>query len=377
VVVNILVTVPLIATVHSDTTAIDTFSPHVGDDNAFDARFNDGYGNLLYGIMLSEHLHRYADAAEYLEAFQRRYPLHRVGKYYYGWALGQVSDRVIDGLNILRELNEHLIEENKLFWEFNFRMGKMFMSGHNSYLASMSLERAAAERNTAEVAAMLGICYESIKAPDSMRAKYAQAIELGDSSKAYFYKIALASEQLGDSAKALEYYTYGVEHFPDYVLNYQYPARNFFLSQQYDSLEALAQYGLRHLTRSPELEACMILVYHYTDRPEQRDSAYTAFMDYFRTYPDALSKWGVFLEENGMVYEGRKMQAADVTTAWLNLKATLTFYHFYRGHGQPDSARMLIDRFIELDTTTAVLEVLEAVRRYDTVLWPPERAIDQ
>jgi tetratricopeptide (TPR) repeat protein len=377
IIVNVLATVSLLATVRSDTVAIDTFSSRVTDEIAFDPRFNDGYGTLLLGIVYGEGLIRPAEAVEILEPFRRRYPLNLPGKYYYSCALANIPGRLIEGLDLMRELNRYLIDENALFWEFNYRIGVLFMGGHNPYLASMSLERAAAEKNTAEIAFLLGNCYEGIKAPDSVRSKYRQAIELGDSSRTNFFKVAQASEQIGDSTTAFEYYSYGIEHFPDYVENYQYIARYYFLNQKYDSLENLARYGLSSLVRSPELEACMLLAFNYTDRHEERDSAIVAFMDYYRTYPEGLYTWGVFLEENGMVYEGRKMQAADITLDWLNLKATLTFYHYYRGHGQPDSARALIDRYIEMDTTTVVLEVLETVKRYDTVLWPPERPIDQ
>ncbi len=369
-VVNVLVAASLLAAVHSKSCAVEQFASHVSEETAFDPKFNDGVGSLLLGVMYSEHLEMYPEAVTHLEAFHQRYPLNPVGTYYYSWALTNVQGRLIDGLNILRELNERLLEENKVFWEFNYRIGWTLMRGHNAYLASMPLERAAAERNTAEIAYLLGVCYEGIKAPDSMASKYEQAIALGDSSRENFYKVALACEKLGDTAKALTYFRYGIEHFPDYVPNYQSVAREFFLNQMYDSLETLARFGLGHLARSAELEACMIMVYHYTDRPEQMDSAYAAFMDYYRTYPEALYSWGIFLEENGLIYEGRKMQAADITVDWLNLKSILTFYHYYRDHDLPDSARVLIDRYAEAETTTAVLEVLEAVKRYDTILWP-------
>ena|GEM_PF-4421025 len=377
VIVNALVTVTLLATVHSDTTAIDTFSPRVADETAFKPRFNDGYGTLLLGIMYGEILLRHTDAVETLEPFGRRYPLNRLGKYYYGCAISNISGRLIEGLDIMRELNEYLIDENALFWEFNYRIGILFIGGHNAYLASMSLERAAAEKNTAELAFLLGNCYEGIKAPDSVRSKYRQAIELGDSSRTNFFKVAQASEQLGDSAMAFEYYSYGVEHFPGYEENYEYLGRYYFMNEKYDSLEILARHGLNSLARSPGLEASMLLAFNYTGRHEERDSAIVAFMDYYQTYPEGLHTWGKFLEENGMIYEGRKMQAADITIDWLNLKATLTFYHHFRRYGKPDSARALIDRYIEMDTTTVVLKVLDAVKRYDTVLWPPEHSTDR
>lgn len=377
VIVNVLATVSLLATVRSDTIAIDTFSSRVADETAFEPRFNDGLGTLLLGVMYGEHLIRPADAVEILEPFRRRYPLSIPGKYYYACALANIPGRLIEGLDLLQELNRYLIDENALFWEFNYRIGILFIGGHNAYLASMSLERAAAEKNTAEIALLLGNCYEGIKAPDSVRSKYRQAIELGDSSRVNFFKVARASEQIGDSATAFEYYSYGIEHFPDYEANYEYLARYYFLNQKYDSLELLARHGLNSLVRSPGLEASMLLAFNYTDRHEERDSAVAAFMDYYRTYPEGLYTWGVFLEENGMIYEGRKMQAADITVDWLNLKAMLTFYHYYREHGLPDSARALIDRYIAMDTTTIVLDVLDAVKRYDTVLWPPERATDQ
>jgi tetratricopeptide (TPR) repeat protein len=362
VIVNVLATVSLLATVRSDTVAIDTFSSRVVDEIAFKPRFNDGYGTLLLGVMYGESIMRPSEAVEILEPFRRRYPLNLLGKYYYSCALANIPGQLIKGLDLMRELNQYLIDENALFWEFNYRIGILFIGGHNAYLASMSLERAAAEKNTAELAFLLGNCYEGIKAPDSVRSKYRQAIELGDSSRVNFFKVARASEQIGDSATAFEYHYYGVEHFPDYEENYQYLARYYFLNEK---------------VRSPGLEASMLLAFNYTGRDEERDSAVVAFMDYYQTYPEGLYTWGKFLEENGMIYEGRKMQAADITVDWLNLKATLTFYHYYRGHDMPDSARALIDRYIEMDTTTIVLEVLDAVKRYDTVLWPPERAIDQ
>ena len=117
----------------------------------------------------------------------------------------------------------------------------------------------------------------------------------------------------------------------------------------------------------------MILVYHYTDRPEQRDSLYEEFLDFFQTQPQALYDWGLFLENNGLAYHGRKMQAADVTVENRNLHTMLNFYNYYKSIDQPDSAKVIIDRFIDAGPGEDIMNVLEAVRRHDTILWPPSK----
>ena len=370
IVINILTTISLLATVHSSTTSADIFAPHLKKENAFNPKFKDGSGALLIGTMYSENLRRYDDAVGYLKAFYERHPLNIAGKYEYGWALSNTNRGLVRGVGVLDKVEDYLVEKNKLFWEFNYRIGTKRLLGHNTTYGSIALERAAAERNTAEIARKLGSVYEKMKVYDSMKSKFDQAIQLGDSSKENFFKVADACTKLGDSVKALNYFRYGVEHFPDYIDNYQYLAGYYFLHKKYDSLEALAEYGLKHAGRHPGLEASMILVYNYTGRQKQCDSLYDEFLDYFRTYPSALYDWGVFLEENGLVYKGRVMQAKDVSIERDNLRAALTFYHYFKNHNQPDSARSLIDRFLESDTTTEVIDVLKAVRHYDTILWP-------
>ncbi|MBU2626081.1 MAG: hypothetical protein KKG33_11030 [candidate division Zixibacteria bacterium] len=369
-VTNALVTIPLLVTVHSSEDVAERFSRFLARENAFDARFEDGKNALLLGTMYAEHFELYDDAVAVLAQYHRRYPLDIVGRYEYGWAQSNATTDQIDGIDMMKKLEIELIESNKLFWEFNYRMGTRWLLGNNHTFASIALERAAAEKNTADIAKLLGGAYMTIRVLDSMVSKFKQAIALGDSSQENFYSVAFGAEQLNDSITAMEYYKCGISLFPAYVPNYQYVARYYFLTGKYDSLEALATQGMEHVARSPELEACMILVYHYSDRPEQRDSLYESFMDFFRTQPEALNQWGIFLEENGMVYEGRKMQAADVSMDSRSLHTVLNFYNYYKETNRPDSARIIIDRFIDANPEPEIMEVLQAVRRYDTIIWP-------
>jgi len=369
-VTNALIAIPLLVTVHSSEDVAERFSRFLARENAFDVRFEDGKNALLLGTMYAEHFELYDDAVAVLAQHHRRYPLDIVGRYEYGWAQSNATTDKIDGIDMMKKLEIELIESNKLFWEFNYRMGTRWLHGYNHTFASIALERAAAEKNTADIAKLLGNAYMTLRVLDSMVSKFKQAIALGDSSKENFYSVAFGSEQLNDSATAMEYYKRGISLFPGYMRNYQYIARYYFLTDQYDSLEALATQGMEHVARSPELEACLILVYHYSDRPDQRDSLYESFIDFYRTRPEALNQWGVFLEENGMVYEGRKMQAADVSMTSRSLHTVLNFYNYYIETDRPDSARIVIDRFIDANPEPEIMEVLQAVRSHDTIVWP-------
>ncbi len=373
IIVNVLTTVPLLAAVHSSDTSVDLYADILNQDNAFNKSFEDGKGALLMGIMLSEELQEYDRALPYLQSYRQSYPIDPVGRYHYGWTLTNVDRGLVKGVDVLKKLEGHLAETGKLFWEFNYRIGWKRVVGHNYVYGSIALERAATEDNTLEISRLLASAYENMRVWDSTASKYEQMIDFGDSSKENFHKVAIASASLDDSTRAIEYFKYGIEHFPNYMDNYEYMARYYFQKEMYDSLEMLAEHGLKHLGHSIELEASMILVYHYTDRPEQRDSLYAEFMDYFRIYPTALYDWGIFLEENGLVYQGRKMQAADMTVANSNLRVILGFYHHYKMTGIPDSARILIDRLIEFDSAGVFIEVTDAVRHFDTILWPDER----
>jgi tetratricopeptide (TPR) repeat protein len=373
IIVNVLTTVQLLAAVSSSDTSVDLYADILNQDNAFNKSFEDGKGALLMGIMLSEELQDYDRALPYLESYRQSYPLDPVGRYHYGWTLTNMDGKLVKGVDVLKKVEEYLTGRGKLFWEFNYRIGWKRVIGHNHVYGSIALERAAAENNTLEIATLLASAYENMRVWDSMASKYEQMIALGDSSKENFHKVAIASASLEDSTTAFEYFKYGIEHFPNYMDNYEYMARYYFEKEMYDSLEMLAEHGLKHLGHSVELEASMILVYHYTGRLEQRDSLYTEFMDYFRTYPTALYNWGIFLEENGLEYQGRKMQAADMTVNHSNLRVILGYYHYYRKAGKADSARAYIDSFIEYDSTGEFSEITDAVRHFDTILWPDDR----
>jgi tetratricopeptide (TPR) repeat protein len=376
IIANVFTTLLLLLTVSSNSSA-HTYNQYLDKSHAFDRSFKRGENTLLMGIMLSEDLEMYEEAVPYLEEYRLSYPADEVATYHLGWALTNIKGRLVDGVDLLTDLEPKLVKQDKLFWEFNYRIGWKRLVGHNATLGSVALERAAAEHNTAQISKWLGTAYEILKVWDSMASKYVQAIDLGDSSRENFFKIADGALKLGDSARALRYFRYGVDNFPSYLANYDVLAEHYYLSGHYDSLEALAEHGLKYLGRSRPLEACMILVYDATGRTEQRDSLYNEFIDYFQTYPNALYEWGQFLIDNGLIYLGRKMQAADQTADQDALRAVLGFYHYYKGHGMPDSAKSLIDRFDALDSTGQFDEMLKKVRQFDTVLWPePKYRLD-
>lgn len=372
IIVNVLTTVPLLAAVNSSDTSVDVYADILNQENAFDKSFTDGKGALLMGIMLSEELQEYDRALPYFESYRRSYPIDPVGRYHHGWTLTNVDKGLIKGIDILKLVEEYLLGSSKIFWEFNYRIGWKWIIGHNNVFGSIALERAATEQINPHIAMLLANAYENLRVWDSMASKYVQVIALGDSSKEVFHKVAIASATFDDSATALEYFNYGIELFPDYKDNYEYMARYYFQKEMYDSIEMLAERGLEHLGHSAELEVSMILVYNYTNRPELRDSLYDVFMDYFRIYPTALYDWGVFLEDNGLVYQGRKMQAADMTVAHSNLRTILGYYHFYKEMGKPDTAKALVDRIIAFDSAGEFSEVTDAVRHFDTILWPDD-----
>ena len=368
---NVLVAVFLLLTINSTERAAQLFGKAVAAENAFDAKFKDGKTALMYGIMLSDEFEDYKAAKSVIEPYHWRYPLDPVARYHLGWALTNIPTDLSKGIHLFRQVEEYLLDTHgKTFWEFDKRFGMKYYDGNNAQQAWVRLERAGREMLTEDVALYLALVYRRLKVWDSTASKYIQLIGLGDSTSENFYRVAEAAELANDPETAAEYYWHGIERYPEDVRNYQFIARQYFLNGMYDSLEILATNGMKYSARSPELEACMILVYHYTEREQQRDSMYDAFLDYFQTYPNALYDWGVFLEESGLVYQGRKMQAADVTIEWPNLKAILNFYHYYRDSNSPDSARIIVDRALQMDTSQVIQRVLSKVQEYDDSLWP-------
>jgi tetratricopeptide (TPR) repeat protein len=367
---NLFVAISLLWAAGSSVGSARVLAQYASSEPAFDVRFRVGRMGLLLGTGLTERIGAIEEALPALREFNSRFPADPVGRYECGWALANDTKTLLKGLELLEKLETSLAERDRFFWEFNYRLGIKFLHAHNGIRGIIALERAAAESTTLEISQYLAYAYDGLKVWDSVGSKFEQVAALGDTTPEVFFKIADAAAKVEDSARALYYFKYGIERFPAHVPNYEYVARYYFLNGKYDSLETLANYGLSHTARSIELESCLLLVYQYTGRYSERDSLYERYLDYYQTRPFALHDWGIFLEENGLTYLGRKAQAADVTANWPNLKALLDFYWYYLDNKLPDSAKSMVDRLAEGDTTTEVLRVLDAVKRYNPGLWP-------
>jgi len=371
---NVLVTAALMASVADRDSGTNAYAEIVWKETAMAPNYESGRIGMLVGVMLSEHFEDYEYARPFLKAYADRHRLDLPGRYYRGWAVANsigVEKSLTKAVEDYQFVEQEIQLQNRGFWDLYRRLGMIYINGKNPTYAAINFEKAATESVTTELATILGSIYDGLKVDDSIITKYRQALALGtDTVPIIYYRMGYASARLGDSARAVETFKEGVYLFPNYIDNYEFPARQYYLHGQYDSVEALANFGLSNSSHSPNLEACLILVYDRTNRPQQRDSALVEFVDYFQMMPGVLQQWGTFLEAEGLVYEGRKIQAKDLTSENASLRGALGFFYYFKAWGMPDSARYFIEEFYKYQESEEIRDLLERVIEHNPSVWP-------
>ncbi len=369
--VNSLAALLLLFSIASPDHSAETFAKHVADEPAFSPKEDRGIMPLMAGAMLIDDTEKYEESELFLARYTERYPAEAIGLFYFGWSKANRPGNLVEGVEALKTAELILQRDKKMFWKFNYRMGQAYFRGANPSYGSTRLERAAAESLTVDILELLAYAYDKMKVNDSIISKYEQLMAHGETSAVAFYRMGYAAVRDNDTTLGLHYFNRGIRRFPQFMDSYEFPARVLFLKNEYDSLKALAEWGLKRNQRSPELEAVMILVYHYLDEPEKRDSAYAAYIDNFLLYPGTLADWGSFLEANGMIYAGRKMQAADLEAQDRMLAGVITNYRFLKEHVSNEKAKFYVDSMYNYqDFDEEDRAVIDELRAGDDELWP-------
>jgi len=370
-VANTFAVVLLLFSVSSPGKSAETYSIYIADEAAFSPRKDNGIMSLMMSAMLSDEIKKYDEALLFLDPYIERLPSEPLGLYYHAWATIESGGDLNKSMEKFRTAERILEREGRMFWEFNYRIGRSYFKGGNPTYGSTRLERAIADSATNEILNLLAFNYDRMKINDSIISKYEQLMERGETTAIALFRMGYAAVREADTALGLEYFNRSIHQFPQYMDCYEFPARVLFLEGKYDSLKALAEWGLQYNQRSPELEACMILVYHYLGEPEKRDSAYQAYIDYFVIYPGKLIDWGNFLEANGLIYEGRKMAAADVNNINEYTGALLQYYWFLKEVDDTARAKLYVDSvYNAMDDDDESRVILDKLRAHDDDLWP-------
>lgn len=370
--INSVAAMLLLFSIAAPDDSAETFAEYVANEPALSPKEDRGIMPLMAGAMLVDDTEKFEEAVRFLEPYTERMPAEPIGQYYYGWANVNIPRHLTDGVSALKVAERILEREKQLFWKFNYRMGQAYFRGANPSYGSTRLERAAAESLTVDILEMLAYAYDKMKVNDSIISKYEQLMAHGETSAVAFYRMGYAAVRDNDTALGLYYFNRGIHQYPQFMDSYEFPARVLYLKGEYDSLKALAEWGLKRNQRSPELEAVMILVYHYLDEPEKRDSAYSAYIDRYFLYPGILADWGTFLEENGMIYAGRKMQAADLTAQDGFLAGIIANYRNLKEVlDSPDKAKFYVDSmYNHKDLDEKDRAIIDELRAGDDELWP-------
>lgn len=243
---------------------------------------------------------------------------------------------------------------------WSYEAGQAYYRGNNPTRASVFLENADADTNLAELSVMLGRNYYQLQVFDSSASKLSQGVALGDSTAEVVY--LLVQSLAGDNRpeESLEISYLGIELHPDDERFYFSPSRQLYDNQQYAELKQMAESARKYIKTSFKIDAYYIASLILLDETDHLDSILNIYINDHKFTAGALKEasalFRVSLNREDIA---TLLESSDPTTTYPELHQFLFWYQLNRREGQIDTARSMLESWIELDTVEARRALIE------------------
>jgi hypothetical protein len=249
---------------------------------------------------------------------------------------------------------------------WSYEAGQTFYKGHNYTRAAVFFENADADTNFAELSVWAGKSYYMLQVYDSAASKLSQAIEMGDSTKETIYLLVLNLSGDGKQEKTLEACRLGISIHPDDERFYFAPAKNYYDTKDYQSLKELAEYGLTHVKSSYKIEAYNIAANVLLGNEDVIDSLIDRLIFNHRFSSGALNEaaklFQIGLQRDDIV---ARLEEADISKIHPGINSFLFWYQRLKDEGNLDSAKHLLEIWLEGDTVEERLEFIRDLYKRD------------
>ncbi|NIP44507.1 MAG: tetratricopeptide repeat protein [candidate division Zixibacteria bacterium] len=268
------------------------------------------------------------------------------------------EDKIVKAAPILTKYVS--MERGKSPAHWNYLTGMAYYRGNNPTRAAAYLENADADTSFKDLSYHLGLAYYKIKAFDSAASKLDQAMELGDSSINLF-KILIESREIeGDTAGAFERSLLGIELYPEVEDFYVFPSKLYYKNGDLEELLALVEEGRKQAPNSYKLDAYYTAVNFLLGNDSLADALVDTLVIKHRYYPGALSQSADLFEQSlGKEGIAEKLRAEDPMNRFPNTGDFLFWYHLYKEKDKADTARVMLENWIENDTVTERLQLMK------------------
>jgi len=241
---------------------------------------------------------------------------------------------------------------------WSYEAGKTFFLGNNFTRSSVFLENADADTSFMELSFLLGRSYYSLQVFDSAASKFAQAIEMGDSSSEVINMMLLSHSGADHYEQTLEACRFGISLYPDDDRFYYALAKHYYTSKEYEKLKDLATSGLEH-TSSYKLESYNIAAHILLGYEDKVDSLVDKLIFDHRFEAGALSD-AVKLFETSLHREDivTRIKENDLPSKYPSVTNFITWYDRLIQTGYTDSARALLEKWLDQDSVQDRLEFM-------------------
>jgi len=238
--------------------------------------------------------------------------------------------------------------------------------GNNFTRAAVYLENADAEINDAHLSYLLGRTYFRLEVYDSCTSKLNQALIMGDSSLGTIYTLYIALIELENESEGVRIGELASNLYPTDERFYYYQSQLLFKYKKYEELNQFTSQAIKNIPLSYKLHVHYIGSYYLLEDISTADSLLEIFVDDFKYVPYALKEAARFFKQSIDREDiASRLESIEISDNYPSVAAFITLYDKLLMEDLSDSAFALINLWLEVDTVSDRIQIIEYLRDRD------------